>query len=141
MVTEEKRRLHGCLACGRISVVPAFVVCEAGAGACSAVLSPVERAAPGWRRGERQQVYREAEQAQWRLSLRREASPHCVRRCLGRGAAHCPAAAASAVCWALGSSVEFVPSCLLFYFFTLCFVAWNVWLFVRCLFSVLLLPR
>ena len=40
--------------------------CEANAGTCSSVLSPAERAAPGWRHGERQQVYREAEQAQWR---------------------------------------------------------------------------
>lgn len=44
--------------------------CEANAGTRSSVLSPAERAAPGWRRGDgssgRRQVYREAEQAQWR---------------------------------------------------------------------------
>lgn len=40
--------------------------CEANAGTRSSVLSPAERAAPGWWLGDRQQVYREAEHAQWR---------------------------------------------------------------------------
>lgn len=80
MVAGEERSLCGCLACSCIGVVPALWWCwwwrEADVGARSSVLSPVEHAAPGWRRGPgcsgQQQVYREAEQAQWRLSPPRE---------------------------------------------------------------------